>query len=357
MWKIPGMVALVLAASSGCDPSIFPSDPEPESDTGASDDTCESTEAAELEVEIGRDEPQLGRLLVPEGICANLERVPLVVSLHSWSSDYRQPRPTLEAEVLARGWYYLSPNFRGPNDDPEACGSELARGDILDAVDWAVANLPIDESQIFLTGASGGGHMALLMAATAPERWAAVSAWGSMTDLGAWYEFTDASDEHQRYARDIEACVGGDPSDESAPDFPLVQAEVFARSPLHQIAGAEGLDALPIDVSAGVRDGRGSNPVPFEQSIWAFNELETSEPDPVTPQEIAELAQNMMLTSPQESDVGLFGGLEIRLRRFSGASRLTIFDGDHSVTTVPGYADEVVAWFEAHPGPANPGPL
>ena len=54
------------------------------------------------------------------------EPVPLVVALHSWSSDYTQ---TLHADIevwcLERGWAYIHPDFRGRNRTPEATGSEL----------------------------------------------------------------------------------------------------------------------------------------------------------------------------------------------------------------------------------------
>jgi acetyl esterase/lipase len=35
--------------------------------------------------------------------------------------------------------------------------------DILDAVAWARDSYPVDPQRVYLTGASGGGHMTLLM--------------------------------------------------------------------------------------------------------------------------------------------------------------------------------------------------
>ena len=36
-----------------------------------------------------------------------------------------------------QGWIYIFPDFQGPNKRPEACGSELAQQNILEAVEWA----------------------------------------------------------------------------------------------------------------------------------------------------------------------------------------------------------------------------
>lgn len=59
---------------------------------------------------------------------------PVLVVLHSWSSDNEGRSPTIEAEAAARGWFILAPNFRGPSAHPEGCGSRLAQQDVLDAV-------------------------------------------------------------------------------------------------------------------------------------------------------------------------------------------------------------------------------
>ena len=107
----------------------------------------------------------------------NQGKVPLLVSLHSWSSDVEQRNLLLEDEANRLGWIYLFPHFRGPNIQKDACGSEKAQQDILDAVDWASKEYPVDRNRIYLTGVSGGGHMTMLMVGRYPDRWAAASAW------------------------------------------------------------------------------------------------------------------------------------------------------------------------------------
>lgn len=102
-------------------------------------------------------------VLLPDTFDPSGSPVPLLVSLHSWSGDLEQRNEPLETLANARGWICLLPNFRGRNDHPEACGSEIAQQDILDAVEWVKANYPVDRRRIYLTGSSGGGHMTMMM--------------------------------------------------------------------------------------------------------------------------------------------------------------------------------------------------
>ena len=89
---------------------------------------------------------------------ASQRPTPLFVFLHSWSGDYRQDNSAWLKEAVARGWIFLHPNFRGRNDTPAACGSKLARSDILDAIDWVTDKYKVDPARIYLAGSSGGGH-------------------------------------------------------------------------------------------------------------------------------------------------------------------------------------------------------
>ena len=113
---------------------------------------------------------------------------PLMVALHTWSADYRQAASAAYlAACKRRGWVLIHPNFRGPNHRPEACASDLAVQDVLDAVAYARAHASVDPGRIYLCGASGGGFMSLTMAHRAPDVWAGVSAWVPISDLAAWH--------------------------------------------------------------------------------------------------------------------------------------------------------------------------
>ncbi len=236
-----------------------------------------------------------------------------------------------------RGWIYLFPDFRGRNDSVEACASDIAKRDVIDALDWLIEHYPVDRARIYLTGVSGGGFMTLAMVASYPERWTAASAWVPLTDLRAWYDF-HAGD---RYGEMTRGCVGGDPAAD-----PSVVAEMSQRSPLHQLGRAKD---VALDIAAGRFDGHDGAPIPVWHSLVSFNEIaaELGEPQ-ITAREILELSRHdPRLDNPQESDLVTDAsfGREIFLRRHAGRTRVTIFEGAHE-----GLASAALAWFESHPG-------
>ncbi len=296
--------------------------------------------AQRLEVAIPRTDAtgQAAFVMLPEGFSTDGPERPLLVSLHSWSSDYTQRHEELEAGALERGWIYLHPDFRGPNDDPEACGAEPAQRDILDAVEWAKREYPVDDERIYLTGSSGGGHMTLQMAARFPDLWTAASAWVPIADLAAWYE--THRDRDTRYAEMMRGCTGGVPGQSEA-----IDREYSDRSPLTWLAGAAG---VPLDIAAGVRDGHEGS-VPIRQTLEAFNVVaEAVGGEPVSEQEIVELSAGpeARLSSPAASDTVEDGALgrAIYLRRTAGKARVTIFEGGHE-----GIASAQLDWLERFP--------
>ncbi|AMV70549.1 hypothetical protein JCM30471_25420 [Desulfuromonas carbonis] len=152
----------------------------------------------------GSAEPNL--YFIPEGDGP----FPLLVALHTWSFDRFNQLETLLPLCRERSWALLLPEARGPNlaGNPhaeQAAGSPLARQDVLDATAWITARFSIDRQRLFLLGGSGGGQLALLVAAADPARWRAVSVWVPITDLALWHG------EASYYAPHIEACLGGPP--------------------------------------------------------------------------------------------------------------------------------------------------
>jgi len=131
---------------------------------------------------------------------------PLLVALHTWSADYTQCVEYL-LQVRQRGWALVAPNFRGPNQRPDACVSSLAIQDVLDAVEHAGKHARVDESRIYLMGYSGGGHMALMMAAAAPRTWAGASAGVPITDLAAWHAENVAAVLFRRVAGPVRVTI------------------------------------------------------------------------------------------------------------------------------------------------------
>lgn len=247
----------------------------------------------------------------------------LFVFLHSWSSDYTQDNSKWQAEAVKRGWIYLHPNFRGVNRSLNACGSKLARQDIVDAVRHAKKMFNVDQSRVYLAGVSGGGHMTMLMAGHHPEEFSAASAWVGISDLPEWYHFHVKDGEPQRYAKMILQCFGGAPGESEE-----IDRQYRDRSPLFHM---HKVGNLPLDIFAGVNDGH-TGSVPVRHSLRAFNRIADSHGNElVTDAEMEQLWTDRRLVSPRSSDRKNDDllGREIMLRRNSNASRVTIFDGGH----------------------------
>lgn len=248
------------------------------------------------------------------------EPAPLLVHLHSWSA--RLGEAAVARDCAKRGWAFLSPNFRGPNNRPEACASRLAIQDVLDAVAHARSATRVDPRRIYVVGGSGGGHMTLMMAQAAPELWAAVSAWVPIADLVAWHAFS--KQKGSAYHKMLEQSCGGPPG------TPATDAEYRVRSPLFHFARAEG---VPIDIQAGIRDGHEGS-VPVSHALRAFNVLAEANGQPgralsaadigfiTTEARLPERLAAERVDEPERKRAVLF-------RRTAGPVRITLFDGGH----------------------------
>jgi dienelactone hydrolase len=245
---------------------------------------------------------------------------PLLVALHSWSGDYQQDTSVPYARwCLTHNWVFIHPNFRGPNQRPEATGSELVIQDVLSALEYAKQNAAVDESRIYLMGVSGGGHLALLLAGRASEIWAGVSAWVPITDLTAWYHESKAAG--RRYAEDIVKSCGGVPEPGSA-----AEKECVRRSPLTYLVSA---NQVPVDINAGIHDGH-TGSVPISHSLHAFNLLATAA-EQLSEEQIRYFinARKVPPSLPAAQRDLAYGHKPVLFRRQSNRVRLTIFDGGH----------------------------
>jgi len=252
---------------------------------------------------------------------------PLLVGLHTWSADYDQDSGVgYLKECQKGGWVFIHPDFRGPNRRPEACGSDLAVQDVLDAVAYAQRHARVDEKRIYLVGASGGGYMAMVMAHRAPEVWAGVSAWVGISDLAAWHRECKEAKPPRGYYRDVEKSCGGPPGT-SATD-----KEYQQRSPLFHLAAANG---VRIDLNAGIHDGH-TGSVPISHTLRAFNVLAAA--NGCGDKKVAESDIEFMIKE-QKIPASLAAGQEdepgrkhkILFRRSAGPVRVTIFEGGHEI--------------------------
>jgi len=249
---------------------------------------------------------------------------PLLVGLHTWSSDYRQTGSSLPYWQWCRqqGWHFIHPNFRGHNRTPQALGSDLAVQDIVDAVAWAKSNAKIDPRRIYLIGVSGGGHMALLMAGRHPEIWAGVSAWCGIVDVARWHAEHSIGGKPDRYASEIEQALGG------PPDTPARQADARHRSPLTWLPAAR---SVPLDIAAGVHDGRKGS-VPFRHSLDAYNTVVPTQAR-LSETAIASFYETQKLPARWRAPAAdpVYGKWLPVFRAVQDNTRVTIFEGGHEI--------------------------
>ena len=251
------------------------------------------------------------------------EARPLLVGLHSWSSDYRQANTSYGKWAVNHDWHFIHPNFRGRNRTPSSMGSELAVQDILSAVSWARQQGNVDPNRIYVIGASGGGYASLLMAGRAPELWAGVSAWVPISDLVKWH--TETAARKLRYAGEIEAALGGH---KPVPGTPA-HADALKRSAITYMARARGVN---LDINAGITDGHNGS-VPISHSLEAFNALAAPK-DRLSLALIGEFVKTAKVPAAlrkETADDASYGRKTVLFRRKSGAARVTIFQGGHEI--------------------------
>jgi dienelactone hydrolase len=248
---------------------------------------------------------------------------PLLVGLHPWSSGYTNTSGAPYADwCIQKGWVFIHPNFRGPNNNPLATGSEYVVADIISAVSYAKGRDLVDESRIYLIGVSGGGHCSLLLAGRAPDIWAGVSAWVPIYNLVDWYNESVA--RGNKYAGMIADSVGGAPVAGSN-----AEAEALKRSSISYLSNATG---FPVDINAGIHDGHSGNSVPISHTLHAFNQL-ARPADRLSDAQITYFVNNQAVPSGIEVPLPdpLYGSKTVLFRRSSNNARVTIFEGGHEI--------------------------
>lgn len=189
---------------------------------------------------------------------ASKEKRPLLVGLHTWSFDRFNQIENMLPMAERCDFNLLLPEFRGKNldtnpDCAKACGSAYAKQDIVDAIEYVIENENIDEENIFLLGASGGGHMALLIAGMCPERFKAIGAFVPITDLVAWGQ------QNEYYQAHVQACCGD-------------EEEMRMRSPMTYL---DTIAKANLKIFHGKRDPV----VPMSHSLTLFNGIVDKHPE------------------------------------------------------------------------------
>ena len=202
---------------------------------------------------------------------------PLLVGLHTWSNTRTNQIRNLVPVAERNDFNLLLPEFRGPNltTNPkctEACGSQLAMQDIKDAIDYLIEKEEIDKDNIFIVGASGGGHMAMMMAGFIPEYFRAIAACVPITHLKKWEEYSDCYRPH------ILACCSNS-EEEMAKRSPYTYMENIAKSNIK------------------ILHGKTDNVVPYRQSLDFYLECLEKYPDARVFYEIFDGGHEMNLKS------------------------------------------------------------
>lgn len=282
---------------------------QPETVAAAQDDKC-----VEIEIPSSLDGTlQKAFCFIPESGAP----APLAVSLHSWSGDYAQEDP-LAAKVIAAGWNYVHPDFRGPNHTPDACLSEKVIADINDAIQYVLGKKKVDPGNIFVVGGSGGGYAALGFYLRTRHPVRLFLSWVPISDLTAWY--WESRNRGNKYADDIVRCtsVTGE----------FDEAGARERSPLYWDMPTKPIGR--IEIYAGIQDGC-TGSVPVSHSLRFFNKLAThaGRTDACVPEE--DMMRLLARGMGPDPALGKLADRAVYYRREIPGASVTIFEGGHEL--------------------------
>lgn len=249
---------------------------------------------------------------------------PLIISLHTWSSNYQQ-KDTIVNLCIEKGYNYIHPDFRGGNTKPEACGSDLVISDIDDAISWAVANTNTDPENIHVIGVSGGGYATVLTYMRSKHKIRSFSAWAGLYNLIDWYQ--ESLGRKARYAGDAAASTSG-----NREVFDMEEGK--KRSPFYMQKTVTDRSNSSLAIYCGIHDGY-TGSVPITHSLNFYNKLVTDiNPDARFSLIPTEYIHTMVRTRslPGGGDQGtLLGRKIIYTNHYQDQVQITVFEGGHEM--------------------------
>ncbi len=255
----------------------------------------------------------------------NKKDQPLIISLHTWSGDYKQKDPLI-SQILENDWNYIHPDFRGQNWTQEACGSPLVVSDIDDAIDFAISAGNVDTTNIHVVGVSGGGYATLLTYMQSRHEICTFSAWSAISDINAWYHETRA--RQLNYARHISLATTGDTTG-------IDVESAKQRSPLFMQTPAEKRVGNKLFIYTGVHDGY-TGSVPITHSINMYNKV-VSETDPANVLDLVPEQAIDKITITRSLPGQEYGYLDDRkihyMTNHDNRIFITLFEGTHEMLT------------------------
>jgi pimeloyl-ACP methyl ester carboxylesterase len=199
---------------------------------------------------------------------------PLVVRLHAWSAHYDVPDRGVVDQCIEEDVNYISPDFRGPNDHPEAMCSPLVISDICDAIDYAIAHGNVDEDEIHIIGGSGGGTATVYCYMRLPRKIKSFTAWASITHILDYYYACKGRPQFDHYTRMIDQATSGVAREGFTPY--LDKQEAMRRSPVLMDTPVELRKDSKLFLFHGIHDGvKEGADVPFTHTLRFFNKVVT----------------------------------------------------------------------------------
>lgn len=256
------------------------------------------------------------------------EARPLVVSLHTWSGGYEQ-KDTLAWICIQKNYNYIHPDFRGPNNNPEACGSKFAISDIDDAIAFALKHARVDTSEIHVVGVSGGGYASLLSYMNTVHPVRSFSAWVPISNLVDWYY--ESVGRAQKYAKDIAQATTGTVFNND--NYYMNEEQARSRSPFYMETPVEKRKQSKLFIYTGIHDGYLGS-VPITQSLKFYNKL-VKDYSPgnsealIKTEEMLELveSQNSRKTNPAQIKPGVIHFQ----KNYKDLIQVNVFEGKHEM--------------------------